>query len=102
MNPATQADQPARPDRWELAPDTGFVERDELTYLAGLPDGPIVVLDAVAGVILQIALDVPADKVTAEVAAAYGKVPTEVDAAVSECLSGLERARLLRRVGARG
>ena len=88
--------------RWVLAEDAAVAEDAGYTYLAALPDGPIVVLDTVAGVILQIALDVPADKVTAEVAAAYGKVPTEVDAAVSECLSGLERARLLRRVGARG
>ena len=61
-----------------------------------LPDGPIVVLDAVASVVLQVALDVSADDVTSEVESAYGKVPTEVDAAVSECLSGLERARLRR------
>ncbi|MBK7271866.1 MAG: hypothetical protein IPI13_01400 [Actinomycetales bacterium] len=87
---------------WELAHDTGIVERNGLTYLAALPDGPIVVLDAVASVVLQVALDVSADDVTSEVAAAYGKAPAEVDAAVSECLSGLERARLLRRVGARG
>ncbi|HOA59085.1 MAG TPA: hypothetical protein PKI09_13950, partial [Dermatophilaceae bacterium] len=70
---------------WELAHDTGIVERNGLTYLAALPDGPIVVLDAVASVVLQVALDVSADDVTSEVAAAYGKVPTEVDAAVSEC-----------------
>ena len=87
---------------WELAPDTGVIERNGLTYLGALPDGPIVVLDPVASTILQVALDVPTDDVTAEVAAAYGKAPMEVDAAVSECLSGLERAGLLRRVGARG
>ncbi len=89
-------------EQWELAPDTGVIERNGLTYLAALPDGPIVVLDPVASTILQVALDVSADDVTAEVAAAYGKAPAEIDAAVSECLSGLERAGLLRRVSPRG
>ena len=57
----TSPSNPTPPDRWVLAPDTGFVERGGLTYLAALPDGPIVVLDAVASVILQIALDLPSD-----------------------------------------
>lgn len=98
----TSPSNPTPPDRWVLAPDTGFVERGGLTYLAALPDGPIVVLDAVASVILQIALNLPADEVTAEVAAAYAKEPDEVDEAVRGCLSGLASDGLLRRESAPG
>lgn len=86
-----------QPQRWELTPDTAFVERDGLTYLAALPDGPIVVLDQVAGLILSIALEVPVGEITAAVAAAYAKEPGEVEAAVGDCLSGLAAAGLLRR-----
>jgi hypothetical protein len=86
-----------QPQRWELTPDTAFVERDGLIYLAALPDGPIVVLDQVASLILTIALEVPIPEVIAEVASAYAKGPGEVDEAVGECLSGLAAAGLLRR-----
>ena len=49
---------------WELAHDTGIVERNGLTYLAALPDGPIVVLDAVARGVSQVPLDRTAEAVT--------------------------------------
>jgi len=50
--------QPDEPRvRRELAPDTGMVLRDGLTYLASLPDGPILVLDSVASLVLDCALD---------------------------------------------
>lgn len=84
------------PSRWALVEPAGIVERDGLTYVASLPDGPIVVLDAVATSILAIALDESADEVIEAVAAAYGMPPGEVEAEVRDVLRRLEADRVIR------
>lgn len=82
---------------WSLAQDTGIVERPDSTYLAVLPDGPIVVLDEVSSVILRVALAEAANDVAAKVAAAYGVSLEKVASDVSDFLAGLERGGLIRR-----
>lgn len=82
---------------WALAPDTGLVERDGLSYLAPLPDGPILVLEASASLILDCALDPVVEDTPAAVAAAYDVPVGQVRGAVEECLADLERRGLIRR-----
>ncbi len=74
---------------WQLCEHVGVVRREGMTYLADFPDGPILVLDAVASVILEAALAVPAVELSAAVAAAYDIDVTEVDDAVRGCLADL-------------
>lgn len=84
------------PARWILAEDTGMVVRPTSTYLAMLPDGPLIILDEVASKILTHALATPAAEVTVAVAGAFGVDPTEVAQAVQSSLDRLAHLGLIR------
>jgi hypothetical protein len=66
----------------------GVVVRDDTVYVAPLPDGPILVLEAVAAVIWVAACGGPASTTAERVAIATGlpveRVRADVDAFVSE------------------
>ncbi|WP_448811698.1 PqqD family protein [Agromyces bauzanensis] len=70
------------------APGVAVVEEGDALYAAVLPDGPIVVLDGVAGVIWAEACDGPrstlADRVAAVTDAAVADIRGDVEAFVEE------------------
>jgi len=95
--------QPDEPRvRRELAPDTGMVLRDGPTYLASLPDGPILVLDSVASLVLDCALDPDVVDTAVAVAAAYQVPVADVRTAVEACLAHLGQLGLFRTVAPSG
>lgn len=73
---------------YRCAPDVAVVEEGDAVYAAVLPDGPIVVLDGVAGVIWTEACDGPsstiADRVAAVTDSAADDIRDEVESFVEE------------------
>lgn len=72
------------------------------TYLALLPDGPMVVLDGPGSVIWQAAQNCPIDQVTARVAERLDLVPEDIAEAISAFVDGLVDQGLLTRVTGNG
>lgn len=73
---------------YRRAPGVAVVEEDDVVYAAILPDGPIVVLDGVAGVIWSEAREGPsstiADRVAALTDASVADIRGEVESFVDE------------------
>ncbi|WP_448006676.1 PqqD family protein [Agromyces bauzanensis] len=65
------------------APGVAVVDDDDVVYVANLPEGPIVVLDGVAGVIWSEACDGPRSTIAERVAAV-------TDAAVEDIRGDVE------------
>ena len=73
---------------YRRAPGVAVVEQDYVVYVAAIPDGPIAVLDGVAGVIWSEACDGPrstlAERVAAVTSAAVDEIRDEVESFVDE------------------
>lgn len=73
---------------YRRAPGVAVVEEDDVVYAALLPDGPIVVLDGVAGVIWSEAREGPsstiADRVAALTDASVDDIRGDVESFVDE------------------
>lgn len=73
---------------YRRAPGVAVVEDDDVVYAAILPDGPIVVLDGVAGVIWSEAREGPsstiADRVAALTDASVDDIRGDVESFVDE------------------
>ncbi|WP_404430564.1 PqqD family protein [Microbacterium lacus] len=78
------------------APSLGLVESADTVYIAFLPDGPITVLDGVARLIWDAALEGARESVPDRVAELMdGAVPDEARAVVAEFVSQLVAAGIL-------
>jgi hypothetical protein len=77
------------------APRVSVVEEDDVVYLALLPDGPIVVLDGVAGVIWSEAREGPSSTIADRVAAVTDASAADIRADVESFVDELVRRGLL-------
>jgi hypothetical protein len=77
------------------APGAAVVEEDDVLYAAILPDGPIVVLDGVAGVIWAEACDGDPTRIVDRVAAVTDSHPDDIRAEVESFVDELVRRGLL-------
>ncbi|GAA2032739.1 hypothetical protein GCM10009819_15990 [Agromyces tropicus] len=75
---------------------TGVVEHEDVLYAATLPDGPILVLDGIAGLIWEVACEPSDDSVVDRVAELTGAEPGDIRAEVERFLDDLVRRGLLR------
>jgi Coenzyme PQQ synthesis protein D (PqqD) len=82
---------------YRSAPDVAVVEEDDVVYTAILPDGPIVVLDGVAGVIWMEACDGPSSTIADRVAAVTGSAADEIRDEVESFVEQLVTRGLLTR-----
>lgn len=73
---------------YAVPPEVAVVEEDDVVYAAILPDGPIVVLDGIAGAIWSEAGGGPsstiADRVSALTGASVADIRIEVEAFIEE------------------
>ena len=76
-------------------PDLAVVEDPAAVYAARLPDGPIVVLDGVAGLIWAAACEGPAATIVDRVAAVTDASPDAIRADVDAFVVDLVRRGLL-------
>ncbi|MFC5791201.1 PqqD family protein [Agromyces tardus] len=79
-----------RPGEW-----VGVLEHEDVLYAAILPDGPIAILDGIAGLIWIEACEGPAGTLVERIATATGAEPQSIRAHVESFVDDLVRRRLL-------
>jgi hypothetical protein len=80
---------------YRRAAGVAVVEEDDVVYVALLPDGPIVLLDGVAGVIWSEAREGPRSTIADRVAAVTDAPVADIRAEVESFVEELVRRRLL-------